>query len=120
MPVAIVAFVALLTADVLKASPIYEVLLHRMIGEKRAEAEEGKSGTVVECPVELGSAVAGKRLREIVLPEGAIVVAVNRADEEFVPNAETRILSGDYLIFLSSNAPPEEASRMLTALCRGM
>ncbi len=117
LPLAIVAFIALLTADVLKAAPIYDVLLERMIGEKRADAEEGKSGTIVECPVELGSVIAGKRLRDVVLPAGAIIAQINRAEAAFVPNAETRILNGDYLIFLASNAVPEEASRMLTALC---
>ena len=117
LPVATVAFVALLTSDLLKISPIYEVLLERMTGEKEVRVKK-KSGAIIEVPVELGSEVAGKKVKEIKWPDGILIVGLNRGNKEFVPNGNTKIIQGDYLIILSSDQKFEEINKSIIDLCR--
>lgn len=118
LPVAAVAFIALLTSDLLKVSPIYEVLLDQ-ITEKSAEKIPGKKpGAIIEVPVEMGSAAAGKRVRDIAWPEKTLIVSIRRGTRELVPNGGAKILPGDYLIVLSSEQEYGFMSRELTALCK--
>ena len=116
LPVAAVAFLALLVSDLLRVSPIYEVLLERLNGADSAQPQ--KRGALVELPVELGSEADGKRLCEIHWPEGALVVSVRRGEQEFVPNGNTRLLHGDYIIALSGERCFAETRTALSNLCR--
>lgn len=118
LPVAAVAFIALLTSDLLKISPIYEVLLERMAGEGDGGMEKKRKNAIIEVPVEMGSAVAGRKIREILWPEGALVVALKRGETEIVPNGETEIIPGDYLIILSSRMRFAEMQKELAGLCQ--
>lgn len=116
LPVAAVAFLALLVSDLLRVSPIYEVLLERLSGTK--ENATRKRGAMVELPVELGSETDGKHLSEVRWPEGALVVSVRRGAREFVPNGSTRLLHGDYITALSSERCFAETRAELSKLCR--
>ncbi|WP_444659061.1 ClC family H(+)/Cl(-) exchange transporter [Caproiciproducens sp. R2] len=118
LPVAAVAFIALLTSDVLKISPIYEVLLERLTDEEEDSAGGKKVGAIIEIPVELGSKVAGKKVKDVGWPEGALIVSLHRGKKELVPNGETQILPGDYLVVLSSEQGFDEMNRSLMELCR--
>ena len=114
MPVAAVAFLALLTSDLLKTSPIYEVLLKRI-----TPTDEGRrKGAIVEVPVEMGSEVAGKRVRDVAWPEGALIAQLHRGAEEIVPGGDTRIESGDYLVVLTSGMMFAEIGERLREMCR--
>ena len=118
LPVAAVAFIALLTSDLLKVSPIYEVLLERIAGQSKEGSRRKKPGAVLEIPVELGSQAAGKMVKEVPWPEGALIVGLNRGRQEFVPNGNTQIVQGDYLVVLSTEQRYGEMQKALTALCR--
>lgn len=119
LPVAIVAFAALLTSDLLGVSPIYEVLLERIAPQEDGVAHAPTKSTLLEMPVELGSVVAGNRVREIHWPQGMLIVGLRRGEKEFVPNGETQIMHGDYLVALSSDRQYEQMRRILSGLCRG-
>ena len=116
LPVAAAAFLALLVSDLLKVSPIYEVLLERISGGKNEQAQ--KPGALVEVPVELGSGVDGRRVCEVNWPEGALVIGVKRGAREFSPNGQTLLRPGDYLVVLSPERVFEETRAALLALCR--
>lgn len=115
LPVALSAFSALLLSDVLKASPIYEVLLGRISGKENKSKK--KSGALIELPVELGSRIAGKQIRQIAWPKGMLIVSVCRGEEELVPGGNTQILAGDYLVALSSVRRYNEMRQQLCTLC---
>ena len=117
LPVAAVAFLALLVSDLLRVRPIYEVLLERLGGETDARAAQ-RPGALVEFPVELNSAADGKRVREIAWPQGALIVSVRRGEREFVPNGNTVLRHGDYLAVLSGERCFAETRAALSALCR--
>jgi len=118
LPVAVVSFVALLTSDILNISPIYEVLLDRMTGGNRTPVDRKGAGAIIEVPVEPGSKIAGKRVRDISWPEGTLIIGLSRGEKEFVPNGDTCVLHGDYLVALSSEQKYDEMNRRLTELCR--
>ena len=117
LPVAAVAFIALLTSDLLKVSPIYEVLLERIADENVTSANAKKRGALIEISVELGSPVAGKKVKDVLWPEGTLIVSLCRGKTELVPNGDTQIIQGDYLVVLSSDQRYAEIHKALIALC---
>ncbi len=65
-----------------------------------------KSGeiTIVEIDLPKSAPVAGKSLRDIELPQGALLVSVLRGDEVILPTGATILAADDRLIALCSHA----------------
>lgn len=102
LPVATCCFVALFVSDILKTTPIYEALLARFIKNNGYTIPTGKHGELLEFPVEYGSRISGKLIRDIDWPKGALIVGLRRGTEELIPKGETKILAGDYLLIMAS------------------
>ncbi len=118
LPVALSAFIALFVSDLLKITPIYEVLLHRIVSETPEKDEDVKSSrTLLEMPVELGCPVAEKKIKEVNWPAGLLIVSLRRGNEEIVPDGDTQIRQGDYLVVLSSKRKYKEMNRLMRNLC---
>lgn len=117
LPVALVAFLALFTSDLLKILPIYEVLLDRIADQGVKNESREKTGSLIEIPVELGSTVAGKKIKEVAWPKDMLVVGLRRGNQELVPNGNTQIMQGDYLVVLSSVRQYSEMNRLLGEMC---
>lgn len=64
---------------------------------------------LVELRVEPGVRGDGASLRELALPEGALVSAVMRENAVLAPRGHTRLAAGDLIYVL---APPEDATRV--------
>ncbi|MPM80439.1 H(+)/Cl(-) exchange transporter ClcA [bioreactor metagenome] len=118
LPVALVALIALLTADLLKIKPIYEVLLERLNQDKLPVHAAKKHDTLLEIAVELGSAVDGKRLKDITWPNEVLIVGLRRGVQEIIPNGDSIINHGDYLIVLSHVHPYGRIQTLMTELCQ--
>lgn len=120
LPVAVVAFVAMLVSDVLKTRPIYAVLLERYIaGRGGAEGLPSRIGSgVMEFPVEMGSAADGRRVRDVSWPSGCLIIGLRRGETETVPRGDTAIRAGDYLIVLFSGEEESGIRRAMNGLCR--
>jgi trk system potassium uptake protein TrkA len=58
---------------------------------------------VVEAIVEEGSTIAGRRLRDVNLPQPCTVAVILRDDQAIFPQADTPILFGDALIVLTTS-----------------
>lgn len=56
-----------------------------------------------EVEVEKKSSLCGRRLREIELPAGELVVLIRRGEEMLVPKGDTVILEGDLLVLNERN-----------------
>lgn len=140
LPVATVAFIALLVSDLLRTKPIYGELLSRYIrahGEDGTDATAGADETkqtdgiggtdgdpasvtergIVELPLEMGSAADGKRVRDVAWPYGCLIVGLRRGEREMVPHGDTVLRAGDYLMVLFSGESEHEARRALRRLC---
>lgn len=118
LPVAAVAFIALLTSDLLNTSPIYEVLRERITYEEEKKEKKNEISAMIEIPVELGSIADGKKIREVHWPDGALIVGVRRGEREYVPNGNMEVIHGDYLLVLSSEQQFEDMNRELMEMCR--
>jgi len=117
-PVAACSFIALLISDVLNVKPIYEELLDRMMKTTPKTAQNDKPGGILEIPVEYGCPAAGKRINEIDLPQGILIVGIHRGESDIVPNGTTRIDAGDYLVVLSTEQSYKDVNRKMRDLCR--
>ncbi len=117
LPVAAVAFIALFTSDALKIPPIYEILLERLAFKKRHEGQVRRKSSILEIAVEMGSDVAGKKVKDITWPKGSLIVSLRRGEQEFVPNGDTEIMQGDYLVIVSSGQKYEEMQIDFTKMC---
>lgn len=56
---------------------------------------------VKDVPVTAESNAAGKRIADLELPKGTILISIIRDNEAFIPNGQTQILAGDSVIALS-------------------
>ena len=118
LPLATVAFIALLTSDLLKISPIYEQLLERLLGARDENQKTKKKGAMTEIPVELGSPAADCRICEMNWPKGALIVSIRRGGQDLVPDGDTRIQAGDFLTVVSTKQTFDTMNSELAKLCR--
>ena len=70
---------------------------------------------LVDVEVKEGSAAAGKQLVELGLPEGALVILVNRGEEFIIPTEGTILNPGDRLLFLAAAAKLNQARAIIEA-----
>jgi trk system potassium uptake protein TrkA len=55
---------------------------------------------IIELELSTSSAVIGKKIREIDLPEGAIFTTIIRGEKLIVPRGETELMAGDHVVAL--------------------
>lgn len=90
----------------------------KRIAEKTGEIiKNEKVGGLIEIPVEFGSPVSGRRISEVEWPQGVLIVGIHRGERDIVPNGDTEINPGDYLIVLSSECTYEDISVNMRDLC---
>jgi chloride channel protein, CIC family len=91
-------FTAYAVADLLHDRPIYEALLERDLlrGQPKVKAEDGRA-TIVELLIEEGAPFDGRRVADLGLPPGCLLVAVQREEREDVPSRDTVLRAGDRL-----------------------
>ncbi len=70
---------------------------------------------IIEVEVGAGSAAAGRRVQDVLLPEGSLIISVLRNGTGFVPKAESVIEAGDEVLLildpgLEENITPQFAS----------
>jgi trk system potassium uptake protein TrkA len=82
-----------------RATTVSSILRHVRRGRVREVYSLGRGeGEVIEAQVMSTSPIAGKRLRDLNFPTGAIVGAVLRGDELTMPDGDTVIKVGDVLV----------------------
>lgn len=55
---------------------------------------------IVAFPVEDGDRIAGKRVRELALPQDAVIAMITRGSRVIPPRGSTRIRTGDHVFFV--------------------
>ncbi|MDM7459572.1 MAG: Trk system potassium transporter TrkA [Paracoccus sp. (in: a-proteobacteria)] len=97
-----------------RATTVSTILRHIRHGRVRdiysigdAEAE------VIEAQVLSTSPISGNTIREIELPEGALIGAIQKGDKLVRPFADTRIEEGDIVLIFSLTADVPEVERLL-------
>ncbi|WP_066645692.1 ClC family H(+)/Cl(-) exchange transporter [Christensenella timonensis] len=116
----LVSLIAYAVADLLKAKPIYEQLLERIIetnGEKQT-AESGGNKILLEIPVHHGAPICMKKISEIKWPQQSLIVAVRRGSHEIIPKGTVRIRPGDILIVLCNEENSYMAREQIVGWCQ--
>ncbi len=79
-----------------------------------AMALKGEEGEVLEAVALETSDVVGKPLREVPFPKGALVVAIMRGDEVFIPRGDSVIQPHDRIIIFSTRQSIPRVEKALT------
>jgi CIC family chloride channel protein len=109
----VTCLVADLVAGALRDRPIYEALLEADLRQRPSAAgtaPEVSEPRSVYIGVQRGSALEGQPIRKASLPPGCLVVAVERAGREVLPEADLVLLPGDHLTVL---VPSDEAEKAI-------
>jgi trk system potassium uptake protein TrkA len=75
---------------------------------------------IIELEVAGGSGVDRKRVQEVILPTGALIISILRDGSGFVPKPDTVIEAGDYvLLILDPRLESEIATQFATTTGAG-
>ncbi|GIW46101.1 MAG: voltage gated Cl- channel protein [Candidatus Binatia bacterium] len=96
-------------ADFLRDRPIYEALLERDLLRTEKVSPDLGGTLLVDLKVSPGAPFEGRRIRDLGLPPGAIIILLRRGLTEQVPTADTRLEAGD---LVSVVIAPEAASAL--------
>jgi chloride channel protein, CIC family len=97
LPLLAACFTAYAVADLLHDRPIYEALLERDLLRGQAPAAEESRATIVEVLVEEGAPFDGRRVADLGLPPGCLLITILRDDRDLVPDRDTVLRAGDRL-----------------------
>lgn len=116
------ALTAYAVADLLKARPIYDQLLRRMVlkhGSPMFHHETGEK-VLLETPVQLGSSLCEKKVSQINLPGRCLIISVKRSEGEIVPRGGTVLRAGDVLVALCDENDSAGVQYALEKQCKDM
>ncbi|HIZ19579.1 MAG TPA: ClC family H(+)/Cl(-) exchange transporter [Firmicutes bacterium] len=124
LTLSLVSLTAYAVADLLRAKPIYDQLLHRLLQKRAepssgAEAPEGRK-VLVETPIHYGAAACGRKIGDIRWPEHSLIVSVRRGEEELVPAGDTELRAGDILAVLCDESRGGAVYDALEQHCRAV
>jgi len=74
---------------------------------------QGGDVEIIEVELSSQSKVLNKRIRELDLPEGAILISILRGDEVIIPKGETELKSGDRAIALVKKSMEQRLREIL-------
>jgi trk system potassium uptake protein TrkA len=80
-----------------------------------AEAFAGGAIQLVEYRLEADSAIAGRRIADLHLPHGALIVAVRRGDRVFIPRGDSQLAVGDRAVLMGTPDALKEIRQRVTA-----
>ncbi|HTQ12223.1 MAG TPA: H(+)/Cl(-) exchange transporter ClcA [Fimbriimonadaceae bacterium] len=103
----VTAFVASLTAEVLRDKPVYDELMERDLRQSGVELHSEEEPLLLEILVEPQSSMDGRRIKNLGLPAGAIVATLERGSRSLVPGGSTIIEAGDMITVMVEGDKPE-------------
>ena len=109
LPLLAACFAAYAITEALSDKPIYEVLLERDLSHG-GETPGIHEPQVLTITIERGSRFEGRRVRDLGLPPGCILVNRRRGLEDVVPGAETELHADDRITAIVSPEAAEAVS----------
>ena len=101
LPLVVACLTAYGIADYLRDLPVYEALLQRDLRRTHAQPQL-ESALLVDLTIAPGAPFDGKRVRDLGLPPGLIVINLRRQRRELVPTADTQLAADDQITVLVS------------------
>ena len=119
LPLALVSLCAYLTADLLRSKPIYESLLELILVKPKEQPYSGTGGkTLWEYSIEHTSSADGRQVKDVCWPEHFLLVAIKRGHEETIPNGDTLLTGGDYVVGLLPSDELDIINEKMSELCK--
>ena len=118
LTVTIVCAVSYIVADLLGSAPIYESLLDKHIARVKGKPKEMEKGKIfIRYIIHQGSKIENKLVKDLKMPHDALIVSIERGDEEIIPRGDTRVLRGDYILILANQNDETLVREQLGCLC---
>ncbi len=111
LPLAVACATAAAVATLTGDKPIYESLLERALA-RGGPVAQARGTKLVELPVEPGSPFAGRRVGDLDLPPGCLIIMVEDASENRVATADTVLNEGDLITVLVPGEDTGAAARL--------
>lgn len=92
--------------------------IERQVREMRVASYRGGELLTLELPAE--AAAVGHWIRDLHLPEGTIVVSVQRGERGIIPRGGTRLEAGDYLVLAVEDEAGERRVRQILLEGKGL
>ncbi|QLL70537.1 ClC family H(+)/Cl(-) exchange transporter [Lactobacillus sp. 3B(2020)] len=102
MPLAVVAIVAYLVDDVMGGRPIYFAMFENFIHQRPHAKLKGM--TQMTTTIFEGAKLDGMAVKSFAWPEGSLVLAIYRGEEQLVPHGNTKLKVGDTLVIQLTGA----------------
>jgi len=99
LPLVVACLTAYGVADFLRDLPVYEALLERDLLRAQERPELG-STLLLDLTIAPGAPFDGKRIRDLGLPPGSIIVTLRRGRHEEVPKADSELVADDQITVL--------------------
>lgn len=104
---ALASAVAYVTAELLKGQPIYDSLLKKSLSNGSTPVSD-EERNILEIPVGSGSILENRTVEEIPRLSHTVLVNIKRQGADMIPDPDTKLLSGDFLYFLTESRHTEE------------
>ena len=111
-----VSLIAFVISERLGTEPIYTQLMNRSSGKRYNVPKQRKS--IIDDIVHPGSIMDGKRIMDMGLPLGALIVSVIREEQEFIPDGHTILRGGDVIEVLLREEDLAEVEHIIEEECK--
>ena len=111
-----VSLIAFVISERLGMEPIYTQLMNRSSGKRYNVPKQRKS--IIDDIVYPGSIMDGKRIMDMGLPLGALIVSVIREEQEFIPDGHTILRGGDVIEVLLREEDLAEVEHIIEEECK--
>ncbi|MCC6483985.1 MAG: H(+)/Cl(-) exchange transporter ClcA [Armatimonadetes bacterium] len=103
---------AYVVAEHLGDKPVYEAMLEQDLRRTGMKAADHSEPILVDFAVEPESEMQSKRVRDLGLPPGCLVVTIDRGGTELVPSGSTRLRAGDRVSVIIAGVEPGTLARI--------
>jgi CIC family chloride channel protein len=107
------AFISYLIADLFRDRPIYDALLEHDLHKSGELGRLPESTVPVDLVVEPDSYMDGRRIKDLGLTPGTLIVTIEREGGFIVPNGSTKLRYGDHVAVILGGDHSEEAALRL-------
>ena len=100
-PLVVTCMATFLISELLQMKPIYDTLLLNMLPKTKFQERRCKKKVITRIAVGPDTRFDNRCIKDIKWPDGCLVVALERADEEIIPNGNDKVQSGDIIVILT-------------------
>ncbi len=118
LPLLTGSMVAFVLSERLGIEPIYDALLSYDIQRKNPDIPAHREPVLLEFVIQEESAMDGKRIKDIPLPERCLFVTVTRNGNDILPDGNTELHRGDHITAVVSGANAAESVGRLLPLSK--